>query len=86
MYYAHMSKNDILHSSRRFLYSVYQNYDKRACENLGVSDSEEDDDSLQEEDYPSEYRKFSQKEREEYIENSNMTDEEFLSGFEQYTN
>ncbi len=81
MYYAHMSKSDIMNSSRRFLFAIYRNYVKRACENLGVASEGEDEDSLSEEEYPSEFKTFSQKEREEYVSESGMSDAEFMAQF-----
>lgn len=85
MYYGHMSKSDILNSSRKFLYAIYQQYVKRACENLGIpSEQKEDANGLTESDYPEEFRKFTQKEREEKIEQSGISDDEFLSKFKQF--
>lgn len=94
MYYGHMSKTEILHSSRKFLFAIYQNYVKRACENLGVS-SEKDDygdnntnsgNHLTEDDYPKEFMKFTQAQREKMIEKSGISDEDYLSGFKQFKN
>ncbi len=84
MYYGHMSKDEIKHSSRRFLFAIYQNYVKRACENLGVSADEEKQVDMSEDEYPSEFKKFSKKERDEYIDDSGMSDEEFLAQFPEY--
>lgn len=91
MYYGHMSKHDILHSSRKFLTAIYQNYVKRACENLGVSpDSDNKDDGtprktvLTEEDYPSEFVSFTQAQREKMIEESGESDIDYLSKFREY--
>lgn len=91
MYYGHMSKNDILHSSRKFLYSIYQQYVKRACENLGVSsDGESDSDysdgktQLTESDYPAEFFSISQEQREKEISESGISDEEYLNSFPQF--
>ena len=81
MYYGHMSKDEILHSSRRFLYAIYQNYVNRACENLGVPNKDEDDNELSESDYPSEFVSFTQAEREKAIAESGETDSDFLNKF-----
>lgn len=83
MYYTPMQAQDIVKHSRSFLYAIYQKYPNRACENLGVSSSEEETD-LSEEEYPSEFKKFSKNERQEYIENSGITDEEFLAQFQEF--
>lgn len=91
MYYGHMSKYDILHSSRKFLIAIYQQYVKRACENLGVS-SEPDGQNdgtpgktlLTENDYPSEFMSFTQAQREKSIEESGISDSDFLSRFKEY--
>lgn len=62
MYYGHMSKEDIMNSSRPFLYGIYNQYVHRACENLGVSpdgDKEEDNKTeLKESDYPQNFTKI----------------------------
>lgn len=91
MYYGHMSKYEIMHSSRKFLVAIYQKYVKRACENLGVSDenSDNEDDAigktkLTEEDYPKEFISYTQAQRERDIKESGMTDAQFLSQFKQY--
>lgn len=85
MHYYGMSMEDINHRSRTHLFNLYQQYPRRACERLGVScDDEDDEDSnitLKDSDYPSEFKKPTQAEREKYIEESQITDEEFLSNF-----
>lgn len=87
MYYGHMSKAEILSSSRRFLIAIYQSYVRRACENLGVSpdgDSKSqnsDGTMLSESDYPSEFVSFSQAEREKYLSECNESSEDFMSKF-----
>lgn len=54
-----------------FLYSIYTQYGKRACENLGVSPDKNDDEELSDDgplkdsDYPSEFKRFTPKERKE---------------------
>lgn len=61
MYYGHMSKEEILNSSRPFLHGIYRMYAKRACENLGVSSDpaeEEGLDGLTKNDYPSDFGKL----------------------------
>lgn len=84
MYYGHMSKTDIMNSSRPFLYGIYRSYAKRACENLGVSPDSEDEDvnkaPLKESDYPKEFKKLSKKEREDFSDKF-ASDEDFLSAF-----
>lgn len=83
MYYGHMSKQDIMNSSRPFLYGIYKNYAKRACENLGVSPDPNDEDSdtpLKESDYPKEFKKVSKEEREK-LAKKYSSDEDFLSQF-----
>ena len=42
-YYAGMSKQEILSSSRAYLTELYARYVKRACENLGVPSDGNDD-------------------------------------------
>lgn len=91
MYYFHMSKNEILHSSRKFLIALYQSYVKRACENLGVSSDSTDEDSgkpgksvLTDADYPSEFVSFTQAQREKMIADSGESDADFLSKFREY--
>lgn len=66
MYYGHMSKDEILHSSRRFLYGIFKQYAKRACENLGVSSDKKEDEETGKDNsgYPSQFKKFTKKERE----------------------
>ena len=99
MYYGHMTKEEIKNSSRPFLYGIYKSYCRRACENLGVSpdvDNEENEDkkvTLRESDYPKEFKKLTQKEKEEREKYSNTFDsnEDFLSQFpmfnaDKYTN
>ncbi len=68
MYYGHMSKEEIMNSSRQFLYAIYGKYGKRACENLGVSpdgdkDGSGDDGPIKDSDYPSEFVRLTPKER-----------------------
>lgn len=83
MYYGHMSKYEILHSSRKFLYAIYFKYVNRACENLGVkvNEKEEDDNTLDENDYPEEFMRFSQKDRDRFVEESGESNEDFLKKF-----
>lgn len=86
MYYGHMSKQDILNSSRPFLCGIYKNYVKRACENLGVSPDgkkEDQDTPLTESDYPVEFKKLTKNERKEAAEQY-ADEREFLSGFSQF--
>ena len=75
-----------MNSSRAFLLAIYQKYANRACENLGVSadfeDEEDDGITLSDSDYPSEFKQFTSKERENYFENNPMSTEDFLSQFE----
>lgn len=84
MYYGHMSKQEIMKSSRPFLYGIYRSYVKRACENLGVppngGDCTDSNTPLSESDYPTEFGKMSRKEREEAA-NKYSSDEDFLSRF-----
>lgn len=83
-YYTSLSKKEILGSSRKFLYALYQNYIDRACENLGISSNQNKDSSdmqLSESDYPSEFISFSQAEREKMIAESEESDEQFLAKF-----
>lgn len=83
-----MSKDDILNSSRKFLYAIYQNYVNRACENLGVSPEQDEQENktntLSESDYPSEFVSFTQAQREKEIQESGISDDEFLSQFKQF--
>lgn len=61
MYYGHMSKEEIMKSSRPFLHGIYRMYAKRACENLGVSSEPEEEtsiDGLTQHDYPSNFGKL----------------------------
>lgn len=85
MYYGNMSKGDILNSSRKFLYAIYQNYVRRACENVGVNpdgDSPKSGETpLSDSDYPSEFISFSQAEREKMIAESGESDEDFIKKF-----
>lgn len=93
MYYAHMSKEDIMNSSRPFLHGIYRVYVKRACENLGVSpDGNKEESEIQEDgyqsdqaesdidDYPTEFRKLAPRERREAMDDYSST-QEFLSQF-----
>lgn len=73
-----------MHSSRAFIYAIYRNYVNRACENLGVSANGEEETDLTEDDYPSEFKTFSKKEKKEYVENSGMTDEEYIAQFSDF--
>ena len=84
MYYGNMSKSEILGSSRKFLYAIYQNYVRRACENVGVNPDKADengDTQLSEKDYPSEFISYSQAQREKMIEESGESDEDFINKF-----
>lgn len=88
MYYGHMSKEEIMNSSLPFLLGIYKQYEKRACENLGVSpnkDEEECDDTVQlrESDYPAEFKKLSSPNRDEILSKYGSTDE-FLAQFSEY--
>lgn len=80
MYYGHMSKKEIMNSSMPFLICIYKQYVKRACENLGVSSNNEDEEEsntqLKESDYPTDFRKLS-------LPNFSNTDE-FLEQFSEY--
>lgn len=69
MYYGNMSKYDILHSSRRFLYGIFKQYAKRACENLGVNPDKKDEEENTQNNtgYPSQFKKFTKKEREQKL-------------------
>lgn len=95
MYYGHMSKSEIMKSSIPFLMEIYKHYSKRACENLGVaSELENTDDSgngytrssyardsqLDASDYPINFKKLSDKEREDAIASYGSNDE-FLALF-----
>lgn len=86
MYYGHMSKDEIYHSSWRFLTAIYQKYINRAYENLGVSAKDSNDGKIEltDEDYPSEFKKYTKEEQEEEIAKSGISDEEFLKGFKEY--
>lgn len=62
MYYGHMSKEEIMNSSRPFLHGIYRMYAKRACENLGISSKPEEGESvdgLTNSDYPTDFGKLS---------------------------
>lgn len=64
MYYYGMSKAEILSHSRRFLYALYKQYGRRACENLGVSaDGDKQAEKEGENAYPSEFKKLTKQER-----------------------
>lgn len=83
-YYGNMSYQDILNSSRPYLNGIYQQYVRRACENLGVSPDGKENDSdtkLKDSDYPNEFVSFTQAQRQQIIAESGQTDEEFLSSF-----
>ena len=85
MYYGHMSKDEIMNSSMPFLIGIYKQYAKRACENLGVPlDGQEEEEvptnQLRESDYPTEFRKLSQKERNKAISEYEST-EDFMRQF-----
>lgn len=61
MFYGHMSKEEIMKSSRPFLHGIYRMYAKRACENLGVSSEPEEEtsvDGLTAHDYPANFGKL----------------------------
>lgn len=84
MYYGHMSKSDILHSSRPFLYGIYKKYAKRACENLGVSPDSDDSGSnttLTAKDYPVEFKKLSEVDRQKAASKFD-SEESFLGDFQ----
>ncbi len=84
MYYYNMTQEDILNRSRPFLNALYQEYINRACENLGVSPTQDDEETnkqLKDSDYPSEFVSFSQAQREKMIEESGISDEEYLKQF-----
>lgn len=73
MYYCHMSKQEILNSSRPFLYELYKKYPQRACENLGVSPNDTDEDEnnnfvLKESDYPADLMPVTTKDMRDSIE------------------
>lgn len=83
MYYFGMSKEDIMNSSRKFIYALYSTYPNRACENLGVSNKQEEKkESTDTNGYPSKFVSFSQEERKKYIAESGQTDEDFIAQFE----
>lgn len=84
-FYAGLSKEEIMHSSRAFLNAVYRKYVRRACENLGVSgepkaENETTESATGESDYPSQFRKMTPRERKQEIEEYTGT-EDFLSQF-----
>lgn len=91
MYYGHMSKQEIKHSSRAFLTGIYRMYSKRACENLGISpDKKKENEEDQQEEYgtlgertdgyPTRFRKIDAVSREKTI--AAFTDtHDFLSQF-----
>lgn len=81
MYYGNMSKSEILSSSRKFLYAIYQNYVRRACENVGVNPDKDSDTRLSDSDYPAEFVSYSQAQREKMITESKESDEDFLKKF-----
>ncbi len=88
MYYGHMSKESIMNSSRPFLYGIYRKYAKRACENLGVSPGGEDEyevgeETLTEEDYPTEFHRISDTDRKQTMD-SLTSDPEFMRQFGSY--
>lgn len=84
MYYGHMSKKDIMNSSRPFLYGIYKSYAKRACENLGVSSEIEKDEvkdtQLKDTDYPREFHKISDIDRKNTM-SALADDKEFMKQF-----
>lgn len=82
MYYGHLSKEDIMNSSRPFLYEIYKQYGKRACENLGVSSEPKEDETakVDVEDYPSMFKKLSAKDREDGLKEFE-SDEDFMKIF-----
>lgn len=95
MYYAHMSKEEIMNHSRAFLHGIYRMYAKRACENLGVSPTseekiEEDNATsenislpafeLSKSDYPTEFTKLPPKPNKS-IESSPEKTRDFLASF-----
>lgn len=74
-----------MHSSRPFLYKLYSKYVRRACENLGVSPEEDNSDEeqtvmLKDEDYPSEFYRVTDIDRQETM-NSLTSDPEFMRQF-----
>lgn len=81
MYYGHMSKYEIMHSSMPFLYYIYKNYIDRACENLGVSNhSDDDEDKTSDIEYPTEFYKISENDRKNTM-TSLSNDDEFKKRF-----
>lgn len=83
MYYGHMSKEEIMNSSRPFLHGIYRMYAKRACENLGVSSEpaeEEGLDGLTQSDYPSNFGKLNTSGKIEDTPNFGST-EDFMAQF-----
>lgn len=83
MYYSNMSYDEIMSKSRKFLFALYHQSYRRACENLGVNPDKDkkDDSTLSDSDYPSEFVSFSQAEREKAIKESGETDEDFINKF-----
>lgn len=85
MYYGHMSKEEIMNSSMPFLLGIYKQYIKRACENLGVSPNNDDEEKfdgttqLKESDYPTEFGKLSNTNKKLY-----ESTDEFLAQFPEY--
>lgn len=76
-----MSKEEIMNSSMPFLLCIYKQYIKRACENLGVSSDNEDEEEegnnqLRESDYPEEFRKL--------CPSNFWSTDEFLEQFSEY--
>lgn len=93
MYYAHMSKDEIMRHSRAFLHGIYRTYVKRACENLGVSSDREEDDDIDEEnaqaskygltaaDYPESFSKLPPRNNGSVVVGDASKTRDFLSGF-----
>lgn len=85
MYYGHMSKKEIMNSSRPFLYAIYKKYAKRACENLGVSPDVEDTENDEESNdidngYPTSFGKISDLDRQETMDQLTRN-EDFMRRF-----
>lgn len=86
MYYGGMSKEEIMRSSRPFLFGIYKQYINRASENLGVNPNDDGEPKharktgLEENDYPVEFKKLSQIEKDRAV-NQYSSDEEFLANF-----
>lgn len=87
MYYAHMRKEDILSSSRPFLYEIYKKWADRACENLGVSPKKDSNDNceLTEDDYPKEFVKISDRDMRQSVDNL-LQNDEFMKAFPDFAN